>query len=56
MPVKADFSNAVDKSDKGALLPEHISNRMALERPLYVTSQIAFYDASWMMALWQARY
>ena len=45
MPVKADFSNAVDK---GALLQEHISNRMALEtwRPLYVTLQIAFYDAS----------
>ncbi len=43
MTVKADLSNAVDK---GALLQEHISNRMALERPLYVTSQIAFYDAS----------
>ena len=41
--VKADSLNAVDK---GALLQEHISNRMALERPLYVTLQIAFYDAS----------
>jgi hypothetical protein len=49
MTVKADLSNAIDK---GA----HISNRMALERPLYVTLQIAFYDASWMMALWRARY
>ncbi len=34
MTVKADLSNAVDK---GALLQEHISNCMALERPLYVT-------------------
>jgi hypothetical protein len=42
MTVKADLSNAVDK---GALLHEHISNCMALERPFYVTSQIAFYDA-----------
>jgi hypothetical protein len=43
MTVEADLSNAIDK---GALLQEHISNCMALERPLYVTSQIAFYDAS----------
>ncbi len=43
MPVKADLSIAVDKE---ALLQEHISYRMALERSLYVTSQIAFYDAS----------
>jgi hypothetical protein len=43
MTVQADLSHSVDK---GALLPEHISNRMALERPLHVTSQIAFYDAS----------
>ena len=41
--VKADLSNAIDK---GALLQEHRSYRMALERPLYVTSQIAFYDAT----------
>ncbi len=41
--VKADLLNAVDK---GALLQEHISNCMALERPLYVKLQIAFYDAS----------
>ncbi len=41
--VQADLSNSVDK---GALLQEHISNSMALERPLYVTSQIAFYDAA----------
>ncbi len=41
--VKADLSNAVDKR---ALLQEHISNHMELERPLYVTLQIAFYDAS----------
>ena len=43
MTFKADFSNAVDKR---ALLREHISNRMRLERPRYVTSQIAFYDDS----------
>jgi hypothetical protein len=43
MTVKADLSNSVDK---GALLQEHISNRMALERPLYVTLHIVFYDAS----------
>jgi hypothetical protein len=43
--VKADLLNAVDKG-LGALLQEHISNCMALERPLYVTLQIAFYDAS----------
>jgi hypothetical protein len=43
MTVKADLLNAVDK---GSLLQEHISNRMALERPLYVTLQIAFYDDS----------
>jgi hypothetical protein len=34
MTIKADLSNAVDK---GALLQVHISNRMALERPLYVS-------------------
>ncbi len=43
MIAKADLLNAVDK---GALLHEHISNRMARERPFYGTSQIAFYDAS----------
>jgi hypothetical protein len=32
--VKADLSNAFDK---GALLQEHISNRLALESTLYVT-------------------
>ncbi len=41
--IKADLSSAVDK---GALLQEHISIRMALERPRYVTLQIAFYDVS----------
>ncbi len=43
MTVKADLSNAVDK---GALLQQHISKSMAsLERSLYVTLQITFYDA-----------
>ncbi len=41
--VKAGLSSEVDK---GALLQEHISNRMALESPLYSTLQIAFSDAS----------
>ena len=43
LTFRAVSSNAIDK---GALLKEHVSNRMALQRPLYVTSQIAFYDDS----------
>ncbi len=43
MTLQADFLNAVDKRN---LLKEHMSNSMVLERQLYVTSQIALYDAS----------
>ena len=43
MTIKADLSNTVDKAN---LLREHLSNRTVHDRPTYVTSQIAFYDAS----------
>jgi hypothetical protein len=43
LTIKADLSNAVDKAN---YLKEHMSNRTVIERPLYVSSLIAFYDAS----------
>jgi len=44
LTFRAVSSNAID--ERRALLKEHVSDRMALQRPLYVTSQIAFYDDS----------
>jgi hypothetical protein len=48
LTFRAVSSNAIDK---GALLKEHVSNRMELQRPLYVTSQIAFFDTSLLSAV-----
>jgi hypothetical protein len=49
--IKADLSNTVDKALQANLPKEHISNCTVHERPLCVTSQIAFYDASLLSAV-----
>ncbi len=48
LTIKTDFAGAVDNEKR---LKEHISERTMIERPLCVTSQIAFDDTSLLSAV-----